>query len=201
LNTGTIAVMLFALATWLYPIKVASAETNAKRSPQTVSEVHDQAGAGTAQTDTSERQEESKETKVEVRNEAIQKHPVSTPSVGRQVVGRKSPSPAGGTYSGRHYSKEEVIQLIKDYSAQYGISASLPLKIANCESGFNQFAKNKSSSASGVFQYLASTWKATDQGKIGLSVFDADANVKAAVSYIASRGHAKPWAASQSCWD
>ena len=105
-----------------------------------------------------------------------------------------------GAYSGRHYSKEGVIQLIKDYSARYGISSELPLAIAKCESGYNQFAKNRSSTASGVYQYLASTWAATDQGKAGFSVFDADANIKAAVSYIASRGHARPWAASQGCW-
>lgn len=105
------------------------------------------------------------------------------------------------TFTGRHYSKEEVIQLIKDYSAQYAISPDLPLRIAKCESGYNQFAKNRTSTASGVFQYLASTWSATDQGKAGLSVFDADANVKAAVSYIASRGHARPWLASQNCWN
>ena len=103
--------------------------------------------------------------------------------------------------SGRHYSKEEVIQLIKEYSKQFAISDDLPLAIGKCESGYNQFAKNKSSSASGVFQYLASTWAGTDEGKAGLSVFDADANVRAAIKYIASRGHAAPWNASKSCWN
>jgi soluble lytic murein transglycosylase-like protein len=105
-----------------------------------------------------------------------------------------------GTYSGRHYSKEEVIQLIKDYSARYGINPDLPLRIAKCESGYNHLAKNKTSSASGTFQYLSSTWAGTDEGRAGLSVFDADANVRAAIKYIASRGHAQPWNASKSCW-
>ena len=103
-------------------------------------------------------------------------------------------------YSGRHYSKEEVVQLIKDYSARYGISENLPLAIARCESGFNQFSKNKTSTASGVYQYLSATWASTDEGKAGLSVFDADANVRAAIKYIASRGHAAPWNASKHCW-
>jgi len=103
-------------------------------------------------------------------------------------------------YSGRNYSKEEVQQLIRDYSAQYGISADLPLRIANCESGFNQSSKNKSSTASGVFQFLASTWSHTDAGKQGLSVFDADANVRTAVSSIAANG-TTPWNASRSCWN
>jgi soluble lytic murein transglycosylase-like protein len=104
------------------------------------------------------------------------------------------------SYNGRHYSKEEVVELIKSYSSQYGISANLPLAIARCESGYNQFSKNKSSSASGVFQYLIGTWAGTDEGKAGLSVFDADANVRAAIKYIASRGNASPWNSSKSCW-
>lgn len=120
---------------------------------------------------------------------------------GTRLSNRNSVRQSVSTFSGRHYSSDEVIQLIKNYSALYGISADLPLAIAKCESGYNQFAKNRTSTASGVFQYLASTWSATDQGKAGLSVFDADANVKAAVSYIASRGHARPWLASQHCWN
>ena len=56
----------------------------------------------------------------------------------------------GGEFSGRHYSPQEVQQLVRAYSVQYGISPDLPLAIARCESGFNQFAKNKSSTASGV---------------------------------------------------
>jgi hypothetical protein len=108
--------------------------------------------------------------------------------------------PIASSYNGQHYTKEEVIQLIKDYSAQYGISADLPLRIAKCESGYRWDAKNKNSSASGVFEYLSSTWAGTDEGKAGLSVFNADANVRAAIKYIASRGHAQPWLASKSCW-
>lgn len=102
-------------------------------------------------------------------------------------------------YSGRYYSKEEVQELIKSYSAQYGIKPDAPLCIAKLESGYNQFSKNKSSSASGVFQYLNSTWKATDEGKIGLSVFDPDANIKAAIKYMASRKSAKPWTVHTKC--
>jgi Transglycosylase SLT domain len=97
-----------------------------------------------------------------------------------------------GVYSGRHYSKEEVQALIIKYSREYGINPDVPLCIARLESGFNQFSKNKSSSASGVFQYLTSTFAQTDEGKSGLSVFDADANVKAAIKYMASRKSTKP---------
>lgn len=105
-----------------------------------------------------------------------------------------------GEHSGRDYSKAEVEQLIRDYSAQYGISADLPLRIANCESGFNQFSKNKTSTASGVFQYLGSTWSHTELGKQNLTVFDADANVHMAIKSIASGGISN-WAASAHCWN
>lgn len=104
-----------------------------------------------------------------------------------------------GKYSGRNYSKEEVQELIKNYSAEFGIDREAPLCIAKLESGYNQFSKNKSSSVSGVFQYLSGTWRATDEGRIGLSVFDADANVKAAVKYMASRKSAKPWTVHTKC--
>ena len=103
-------------------------------------------------------------------------------------------------YSSKAYSKEEVIQLIKDYSARYGISPELPLAVAKCESGYRWNAKNGSSTASGVFEYIHSTWINTEAGKQGLSVFDADANVHMAIKSIASGG-INNWAASKKCWN
>lgn len=103
------------------------------------------------------------------------------------------------SYEGRAYSKEEVEKLIKDYSTQYGISADLPLRIAECESGYNQFSKNKNSTASGIFQYIHSTWAHTEAGVLGISPFDADANVRMAIRSIASGGISN-WNASRNCW-
>jgi hypothetical protein len=102
-------------------------------------------------------------------------------------------------YSGRHYSKEEVQDLIRAYSEQYRIDSSTPLCIASKESGFNQFSANRSSSARGVFQYLSGTWASTDEGKSGLSVFDARANVLAAVKYMAIHKNTRPWVVAPSC--
>jgi hypothetical protein len=103
-------------------------------------------------------------------------------------------------YEGQTYSKEEVQQLIRDYSVQYGISSDLPLRVANCESGYNQFSKNRYSTASGVFQYTHSTWIHTESGLLGLSPFDARANVEMAIKSIASGGVSN-WAASKNCWN
>jgi muramidase (phage lysozyme) len=102
-------------------------------------------------------------------------------------------------YNGRNYSKQEVEALIVKWSSVYGISDDTPRCIAFHESGYNQFSKNKRSSASGVFQYLSKTWRSTDEGKAGESVFDADANVKAAVKYMASRRDTKPWSVRSKC--
>jgi hypothetical protein len=95
--------------------------------------------------------------------------------------------------------KEAVKALIIKYSQQYRINPEVPLCIAYYESGYNSQSKNKSSSASGVFQYLSGTWKGTDEGKYGLSVFDAEANVKAAVKYMASRKSTQPWEVRNKC--
>jgi hypothetical protein len=100
----------------------------------------------------------------------------------------------------RNYGSGEIQDLIRQYSQQFGISAGTPLAIAKCESGFNQYAANKSSSARSIFQYLSSTWANTPEGKQGLSVYDADAHIRAAVRHIATHGTA-PWNASKHCWN
>lgn len=92
-----------------------------------------------------------------------------------------------------------VINLIERYSRDYGVNSNLTLAIAKAESGFNCVAKNRRSTASGVYQYLAGTWRNTPEGRQGLSVFDCEANVRAAVRHIAVRGTA-PWNASKHAW-
>jgi soluble lytic murein transglycosylase-like protein len=121
--------------------------------------------------------------------------PSNRPSTGQSRSGDSR------RYNGKSYSKEEVIALINSYARTYNIDPALPLRIAKCESGYRWDAKNSSSTASGVYQYLSGTWAGTDEAKAGLSVLDADANVRAAIKYIASRGRAQPWNASKHCWD
>jgi hypothetical protein len=109
-------------------------------------------------------------------------------------------SPNGKSDGGRHYSKEEVIQLIREYSKAYDINPEVPLCIAKLESGYNQFSKNANSTASGIFQYLAgSTWKNTPEGKQGLSPFDAEANINAAIRHMAVHKDTSPWVVANKC--
>lgn len=122
--------------------------------------------------------------------------PMQQPEVQAQLVSAKLTVPG---YNGKTYSKEEVEQLIVHYSNVYGIDPQTPKCIAFKESGYNQFSKNKRSTASGVFQYLTSTWKHTDEGKAGHNVFDADANVKAAVKYMAVHKSTQPWVVRSGC--
>jgi muramidase (phage lysozyme) len=87
------------------------------------------------------------------------------------------------------YTKEEVIQLIHHWSEYFNVPVEHPLRIARCESNYRWDAKNKTSSASGVFQYLSGTWSKTFEGKAGLSVFDADANIRAAIRHMSVHGY------------
>lgn len=50
--------------------------------------------------------------------------------------------------------------------------------IARAESGWNPSAKNRSSTAAGIFQFLSSTWAFTPEGRAGVSVYDPYANVR-----------------------
>jgi hypothetical protein len=98
-----------------------------------------------------------------------------------------------------HYGDGEIQQLIRAAAAKYGVDGNLMLAIAKCESGFNPNAKNRNSSASGLFQFINSTWRGTPQGRAGISVFDAHANADAAAWKI-SQGGLSAWNASKKCW-
>jgi len=56
--------------------------------------------------------------------------------------------------------KSEIIRLAKEYK----VNPETALRIADCESDFNPTAKNKNSSAYGIFQFTAGTWKYTGGG-------------------------------------
>lgn len=122
---------------------------------------------------------------------------------GKRIVSqRKNKQPTSKSItanSGRNYSSEEVQALIVEYSKQYGIAAGTPLCIAFRESGYNQFSKNKHSTASGVFQYLTTSWQGTDEAKAGASVFDAEMNVRAAIKDMAIHKSTRPWVAAKNC--
>lgn len=70
-----------------------------------------------------------------------------------------------------------------------------------CESGGRATAQNPSSTASGLFQFLDSSWRAYGGGKYAARAKDA---TPAQQYEIANHAYAmsglSPWAASRSCW-
>lgn len=87
-----------------------------------------------------------------------------------------------------------IQQIIVDAAARWGADPTQLLRVARCESGYNPNAYNARSGASGLFQFLASTWAANSvrAGYGGVSVFDAVANANTA-AYMFARGQARQW--------
>ncbi|MEK9208042.1 MAG: lytic transglycosylase domain-containing protein [Patescibacteria group bacterium] len=67
--------------------------------------------------------------------------------------------------------------------------------IVQCESGWKAHAKNPNSTASGLAQFIASTWAKWGQG----DVFDPYNNLNAMVDLYRTQG-TRPWDESRSCW-
>lgn len=84
-----------------------------------------------------------------------------------------------------------IQKLILDSFAPLGSGAqSWAIRIAKCESGYNPFAVNGSSGASGLFQFLPSTWAHSPWA--GQSPFDPVANAQAA-AWLYSRSGPAAW--------
>ena len=75
-------------------------------------------------------------------------------------------------------------------------------RIINCESGGDPKAKNPSSSASGLFQFIDSTWRAYGGSEFAPTAREATAEQQ---YIVAERAYAdaglRPWYASRSCWE
>ncbi|MBK5266197.1 MAG: transglycosylase SLT domain-containing protein [Acidimicrobiia bacterium] len=79
---------------------------------------------------------------------------------------------------------------------------SRAMSVIGCESGGDPNAKNRYSTASGLFQHLASYWgdRAVLAGYSGSDVFDPLANVAVAAWLVYDGGGWTHWAASGRCW-
>lgn len=76
------------------------------------------------------------------------------------------------------------------------------LRIVACESRGDRWAKNPTSTASGLFQHLRSLWgpRARSAGYADTSVFDPVANVAVAAWLVYDGGGWSHWNPSRGCW-
>jgi hypothetical protein len=73
-------------------------------------------------------------------------------------------------------------------SVAYGVPLTELRAVAWCESRFSPWARNASSTASGTFQFLDSTWARNRFGQAGFSVFDTVANSLGAAYHVSRYG-------------
>lgn len=97
--------------------------------------------------------------------------------------------------------KDDIQSIIISKAHDLHIDPDLLLRIAKCESGFHPDAKNKVSTASGIFQFLDSTFFSQAQAA-GLPTDnknDPEIQAELAATMI-SKGGLSHWNASKSCW-
>jgi soluble lytic murein transglycosylase-like protein len=90
------------------------------------------------------------------------------------------------------YSPGSIQQIIVDaFSPLGGTAVQWGLRVAKCESGYNPQARNPSG-ASGLFQFMPSTFANTPPGRAGGSIWDPVANSQAA-AWMYSQGRQGEW--------
>lgn len=104
------------------------------------------------------------------------------------------PAPAPIAAPAVSYGSGAIQDIIIAAAGRWGADAQQLLRVAKCESGFNPNAYNASSGASGLFQFLPSTWAANSvrAGYGGASSFDPVANANTAAMMFRN-GQAGQW--------
>jgi len=97
-------------------------------------------------------------------------------------------------------SRLDILSLIHASAVRNNISSVLLLNIAKCESGLNPYIHNKKSTASGLFQFLDSTFSYYAK-KYGLEGDKDNPYIQAELASLMIRdGGLSHWYASYSCW-
>lgn len=97
--------------------------------------------------------------------------------------------------------KPDLTSIILSTAKSYHIDPALFLRVARCESGLKPMAKNTESTASGIFQFLDSTFS-SQLAKYGMTGEKNDplVQIELAAKMIADGGLSH-WNASKSCWN
>lgn len=112
----------------------------------------------------------------------------STPET--PVPTEPTPEPTDPTSPGGPYTRDQIIQIIYDAADRYGQPREDMLRVATCESGLDPSAVNGSSGASGLFQFMPSTFASTPYAD--QDIFDAWASANAA-GWMWSVGRRNEW--------
>ena len=103
----------------------------------------------------------------------------------------------------REYTTQgQIRSLIADKAQRDGVPQVLALSIAYCESRFDPKAKNPSSTASGLAQFIKSTWRETMlrmDYPTSSNVFDPELHTEAFIWLLKEDGTSH-WSSSKSCW-
>lgn len=103
----------------------------------------------------------------------------------------QAPAPAAATPAPAPASSgNEIIDIITEAANKYGQSPSAMIAVARCESNLNPNAVNRSSGASGLFQFMPGTWRTTPFASY--SIFDPWASANAA-GWMWSVGRRGEW--------
>lgn len=96
-----------------------------------------------------------------------------------------------------------IVRNIRYYATKYGVDFNLAKDIAVCESNLDETIDNKTSSASGLYQFLDGTWAQYAKLKWGTtkghSVYDYGDSAELGVWVISKYGTGD-WDASKNCW-
>ncbi len=96
----------------------------------------------------------------------------------------------GGVDGSDGWSTDEIIAIIYAAADRYGQSREDMLRVARCESGLDPYNVTPPYSASGLFQFLPSTWASTPYANE--DIFDPVANANAA-GWMWSVGRRNEW--------
>ncbi|HSI20271.1 MAG TPA: transglycosylase SLT domain-containing protein [Verrucomicrobiae bacterium] len=175
----------------LQPIQVGTSEADARVAAEAAARVEAERVA--AEQARIKAEEERKA--AEARRVAAAKKAAEARKLAQAAPASVNVSPVTST------GRAENEQIVREAAAKYGVDVNLLLRIGMCESGLRSEARNKSgSAASGMFQFMPSTFRGTPQGKAGMSIFDPRANAEAAAWKI-SQGGLRAWNASKHCWN
>lgn len=90
-------------------------------------------------------------------------------------------------------SQSEMVNIIYAAADKWGQPRADMLRVAYCESNLDPRAVNRSSGASGLFQFMPSTFAFTPNGKAGQNIFDPVASADAA-GWMWKNGMRNHWA-------